>query len=140
MAGPVDVVGRLARILETGTTVPAEVDEAPPGQELLRIALVADVKDQLVATCKVEGPKQRDRHFDRPEVARKVAPVGRGLSDDLASDVVAEKLQGLGAKRFDHIRVLDIIYIDTDELFFHRETTNKLLIFDFVFFEDLVFA
>ncbi len=62
------------------------------GQELVRIALVAHVEQELVAR-QVVDVVQRDRQLHRAQVAGKVAAVARDDAQDLPADLLAELLE-----------------------------------------------
>ena len=53
---------------------------APAGEQLVDVALVADVEDELVL-WRVENPVQRDGQFDDPEIRAQVA-AGLGKDTD----------------------------------------------------------
>ena len=72
-----------------------EVLEAP-GEQLVRVGLVADVPDDLVAR-RVEHAVERERQLDHAEVGRQVAGAARhGLDDDVAH--LGGELVELGAR------------------------------------------
>jgi len=87
MRGPEGVVLALAALREARDA--AELAQrghalAAAGQDLVRVALVADVPDQAVAR-RVEDVVQRDRELDRAEVRRQVAAGARDrLQDEVA--------------------------------------------------------
>ena len=68
---------------------------APPGEDLVRIGLVADVPDQLVVR-RVEDVVQRHRQFDDAEAgAEMAAGLGDGV-DRLGAQLVGQLPQLLG--------------------------------------------
>ena len=69
-----------------------QVVEASAGQNLVGVALMADVEDQFVF-WEVEIPVNRHRELHDPKVRREVSAIFRGLLDDLGADVLAEQVQ-----------------------------------------------
>src|SRR5579864_7025883 len=74
-------------------TLPDGADAvAAPGQDLVRVALVADVPDQAV-TRRVKDVMQGDRQFDDTEASPKVAAgLGYGI-DEIVSQLIGNLLQ-----------------------------------------------
>ena len=60
-----------------------------PGEELVRIALMPDVPDELVAR-RVEGVVQRDGQLDDAEAGADVAAGARADVDEARAHVVGE--------------------------------------------------
>src|SRR5439155_25323571 len=92
MAGVEDVVLRLLALAKAGdAAVLADGRElfAADGDELVRIALVAGVEDDLVAR-RVEDPVQGQRQLDDAEVAAEVAADLRDDVDDALADLLGE--------------------------------------------------
>ncbi len=74
----------------------------PPGEQLVRVALVAHVPDDLVPGG-IQHVVQRQGQLNHPEVGRKVAPgLGGGLDDPVA-DLVGQRAQ-LAHRQALHIR------------------------------------
>lgn len=78
------------------------------GQELVRIALVAHVKQELVAR-QVVDVVQRDRQLHRAQVAGKVAAVARDDAQDLPADLLAELLELAQGKPAQICAALDLL-------------------------------
>jgi hypothetical protein len=78
--------GQTAALAQRADTV------APPGQDLVRIALVADIPDQLVAR-RIENVMQGDRQLDDPQARAQVAPGDRNRVDHLLAQFVGNLAQ-----------------------------------------------
>ena len=68
---------------------------APAGQDLVRIGLVADVPDELVAR-RVEHVVQRDRQLDHAEAGAEMAAGDRDRVDGLLAQLVRKLAQKAG--------------------------------------------
>ncbi len=78
---------------------------APPGQDLMRIGLMADVPDQSIAR-RVEDIVQGDREFDDAESGPEMAAGDRYRGDRLGAQFVRERAQVAGRQLADVIRSL----------------------------------
>src|SRR5262249_41591290 len=65
---------------------------AAAGQDLVRIALVADVPDETVAR-RIEQPVQRDGQLDDAETGAEVAARGRHRFDQIRAQLVGDVLE-----------------------------------------------
>ena len=95
------VVGTFGALGETGK--PAALAQrphprAPPGQNLVRIGLMADIPDQLVAR-RVEDAVQCDRQFDHAKPRAQMAARHRNHIDGLVAQFVGQLLQRFCWKR-----------------------------------------
>ena len=109
VAGVEDVV----RALLTGGEAEQAVEEAeaaepvpPAGEDLVGVALVADVPDELVPG-RVEDVVQGQGQLDHPEVRGEVAAVLRDRRDDLGPDLGRQPLKVLQRELPDVLRPLD---------------------------------
>ena len=92
MGGAERVVFALGALGEAGEAarLPQRADAvAPPGQDLVRIGLVADVPDQLVAR-RVEDVVQRHRQLDHAEPGAEMAAGDRNCRNRLLAQLVGE--------------------------------------------------
>ena len=88
MAGFIAIINGFAPSFEAARSVfLPEVLQTPTAENLMGIALVANVEDQLVLG-KVENPVEGDRRFDHAEVGREVSAIKRGLFDDFLTNVM----------------------------------------------------
>ena len=111
MAGHEEVVGAFPGVREAGeAALLAECLEArvAAGQQLVRVALVADVEDEPVAR-EVKCPMQRDRELDRAEVRGEVAARPVDHARDPPADVLGEAREVLGRQLPEVLRALDLI-------------------------------
>ncbi len=95
MAGVEDVVLRFLTFAEAGdTAVHADRVErvAPPGDEFVRIRLMAGVENDLIAR-RVEDVVQCQRQLDDPEVAAEVAADPRNHVDDAVADLTRKLME-----------------------------------------------
>ena len=95
MAGADDVVRRLGALREPGeAAVLADGPEAvpTPGEQLVRVALVTHVPDDLVLGT-VQHTVQRDGEFDRAETGGEVPAGLADAREDGLADLVCEQRQ-----------------------------------------------
>ena len=78
------------------------------GEQLVRIALVADVPDELIAR-RVERGVQRDRQLDDAETGADVAAGARADVDQARANLVGERLQLVATQRADVGRRMDAV-------------------------------
>ena len=103
MAGPVGIV--LALGAEQEPVQPLVLaDRRKPfvtaGQQLVDIALVAHIENQLVLR-RLEHPVESDRQLDHSEVRPEVAAGRREDADQLPADLRGQLRHGIGRKRLD---------------------------------------
>ena len=106
VAGLDRVVGRLGGIGKARQALPlAQGGEllAAPGEQLVRIALVADVPDQLVAAVELVLGEQRQGQLDDAEAGAEMTAGASDRVDDEAAQVTGEGAQALG------VHVLDVV-------------------------------
>ena len=112
MAGAEGVIGALGPVEEAAGPVRlaqlAEEFAAAAGEELVGIALVGHVEDQLVGRA-VEDPVQRDAQLDHPQVGADMAAVGGRDLDDLIPQLLGELGQGGGGEGLDVGRSADAV-------------------------------
>src|SRR5690606_40844119 len=92
----------------TDATVLAQAAHAlaPAGEDLVGIALVADVPDETVAG-RVEHVVERDGEFDRSQVGRQV-PAGAGYRvDDKAAQLIGQLREAIAAELSEFPRIVD---------------------------------
>jgi hypothetical protein len=107
-----DVVLALLALQEAGEAVPlADAGHllTAAGEDLMRIRLVPDVPDELVAR-RLEHPVQRHRQLHRPQVGAEVrALVGADHVDDPLPHLGAQRGQLLGGQGADVRGKLDLV-------------------------------
>ena len=82
-----------AREAREAAALPQRADAvAPPGQDLVRIGLVADVPDQSIVR-RVEHVVQRDSQLDHPEPRAEMAAGHRDGRNRLRSQFIRELAQ-----------------------------------------------
>lgn len=105
MRGPEWVVFTFHALGEAGeaAALPQRADAiAPPGQNFVRVALVADVPDQAIRR-RVEHIMQRDSELDYAEAGAEVAAGLRHRIDRFLSQFLGE-LRQLGRLKLPHFR------------------------------------
>src|SRR5687768_3164475 len=111
MAGAERIVFAFAALQEPGETGLLSQRFHPrvaSGEELVRISLVTDIPDQLVA-WRVEHRVQRDGEFDHPEAGTDM-PTGAGADvDEAIPDLVRKRAELVARERFQIRRRGDFI-------------------------------
>ena len=105
------VVDALRALGETGQTAPLAQGahaRAPAGQDLVRIGLMADVPDQLVAR-RVEHVMQRDRELDHAQAGAQMAARDRHRIDGFLAQLGRELFEIVTVKRTEIGRIGDPI-------------------------------
>ena len=69
------------------------------GEQLVRVALMADVPDELIVRC-VEDMMQRDGQLDDAEPCADVTPGARARIDELLADLRGERTKLVARERF----------------------------------------
>ena len=98
--GPLGEAGQAARLAQRADP------RAPPGQDLVRVGLVADVPDQLVAR-RVEHVVQRHRQLDHAEPGAEMAAGDRHRIDRLGAQLVRQLAQALRRQATQRGRLVD---------------------------------
>ena len=79
-----------------------------PGEDLVRVGLMADVPEDLVAR-RVEQRVQRDGDLDRAEVRAEVAADLTDGVDDVAADLVCDLLELFVAQAVEVLGLVDVV-------------------------------
>ena len=86
---------------------------AAAGQDLVRVGLVADVPEDLVAR-RVEQRVQRDRDLAGPEVGAEVAADLADRVDDVLADLLRDLLELVVGQPVEVLRLVDAVQSSSD--------------------------